>query len=300
LKSLKLFSPTVFDPCPARATFALPPSLEELSLGSREDDVADEDVVWWVERVEALLDAAEGEGKEEVEEEEVEEKEGAQWETDEEAVTQDEEESEGDEMPSDGGSVDEPEPEPEPTPAGCSDSEDGDEGGGEDDLPSATTSPRLSRASLADSLSPLGSGSPSGSDGDSLASTGSSPFSAPPSPSSSRSSSASSTSPKRAAAPSPPPPSAPPKPSKPPSPRRRRLSWRRPPVPPSPPTLRRLSLCTTSSALRDDPELQDRIDAVVARGVAVEWWTLVIVVVETLELTRELRSDMLRVPDEGV
>ncbi|ORY88086.1 hypothetical protein BCR35DRAFT_302000 [Leucosporidium creatinivorum] len=67
------------------------------------------------------------------------------------------------------------------------------------------------------------------------------------------------------------------------------------PTPPPTPTLRSLSLWTveTTSLLREDDNVRDAIEEIVERGVAVTWWEMRIVLLDTLELTRELRKDML-------
>lgn len=67
------------------------------------------------------------------------------------------------------------------------------------------------------------------------------------------------------------------------------------PIIPSAPTLRTLSLWTveTTSLLREDESVREAIEEIVERGVAVNWWEMRVVFLDTLELTRELRKDML-------
>ncbi|GAA5920886.1 hypothetical protein JCM1841_002370 [Sporobolomyces salmonicolor] len=79
---------------------------------------------------------------------------------------------------------------------------------------------------------------------------------------------------------------------------RPRLSWRHPPSASPPPQLRRFSLCTTDVTLRADEDLHDKIDDLVQRGVKVQFWNLQVVMLETLELTRDLRVDMLQTGED--
>lgn len=91
--------------------------------------------------------------------------------------------------------------------------------------------------------------------------------------------------------------SSPPKPRRPPRP-----SWRSPPFPSSglAPQLSHLRLCTpASSSASSSRAVRDRLDALVCeRGVRVEWGRVVVVVLETLEVTREMRVEMGRVAEE--
>ncbi|BGP15737.1 hypothetical protein JCM10213_007968 [Rhodosporidiobolus nylandii] len=257
VKKLKLFSPRVFESCPARAGFVLPPNLEELSIGSRAE-VEEDEVTWWLERIEALLDSKEPVVEEAEEEEEPEPMSGGSYEVD--------------------------------------DAEDQDEGDAAEGMPKQDSS----EAEKADSAAH----DPTRSSSSSLSATSSGASSAPSAstllptsvnpPSDSLTSSSSSST--VAASPSPAPLPAAGKSAKGPSSRKRRLAWRNPPQPPIPPQLRSFALCTMNTELRDDCELQDRIEElVVERGVAVSWASLHIVSLDALDLTRDLRMDMARV-----
>ncbi|GAA5885828.1 hypothetical protein JCM6882_007576 [Rhodosporidiobolus microsporus] len=297
VKKLRLFSPHAFESSPSRAGFVLPPDLEELSIGSR-SEVESEDLEFWLERIEALLDSKEPAVE----------------------VTEEEEGGEGEEEETVMGEIEEADEEGDGDGAGCAEKgHPGDDSGIAltDDEDDSSASSNLSRtsssSSSSDTRAPLSS------------STTPSPFATSPSPalSSPADIARPSSAPPSLSSPPPPsvaakPPSTPPSstpsptspatpPSSPPSTpskrkrssaRKRRLSWRNPPLPPTPPQLRRLTLCTLDTTLRDDAALQDRIEEVVERGVGVEWYSLMVVVLETLELTRELRIDMMRVPGE--
>lgn len=70
---------------------------------------------------------------------------------------------------------------------------------------------------------------------------------------------------------------------------------------PRPPTLRHLSLWTMESSphLREDEGVRAAIEEVVERGVAVTWWEVYLVHMDAMELTRELRREMLEVAPKG-
>ncbi|GAA5968856.1 hypothetical protein JCM11641_000758 [Rhodosporidiobolus odoratus] len=263
VKILKLFSPHIFESSPSRAGFVLPPDLEELSIGSR-GEIEHAELKWWIDRVEEALDE-----KESIEEDEYEyeEQEGDEDEEEEEDEDTDEEE-ESPHIRSDDETQDDSDSEGKKLAA--STKEDPEAGAtGIADHASDSTPFRLARTPSSESDKVLAS-----------LPTRPSPPSTPPRPT--RNLPLPSSSPSKSRFHSS-------------SPRKRRLSWRHPPLPPSGgprPQLRKLSLCTTDTTLRDDSLLQDRIEEVVERGVAVEWWSLQIVVLETLELTRELRVDM--------
>ncbi|BGP31676.1 hypothetical protein JCM10296v2_003450 [Rhodotorula toruloides] len=250
VRKLKLFGSQVFAQTPHQLGFALPPSLEELTIGTCGDEVEREEVEWWLERVEEGEKAGEkGEDAENVEEEEA-EMEGANDSGI--GLMLDDEEAEG------GIAAD------EKAGKGWACDTDNEEATEDNKSPSSPALPSSLNPPFS-SMTPAPSPSP--------------PLSRSPSSS---------------------PPSTPPQRPR-LSPRRRRKSWRTPPTPASPPRLSRLTLClptTSNSSLRDNPAIQDRIDGLVERGIRVEWWGLVVVVLETEELTRELREEMSRVPEE--
>ncbi|GAA5849780.1 hypothetical protein JCM8547_000561 [Rhodosporidiobolus lusitaniae] len=273
VKKLKLFSSHIFEPSFGRNAFVLPPDLEELSIGSREE-VDSEEVEVWLEKITELLESTKPK-VEEVEEEDEEES----WEG-EEAVSEAEHEKVEQQSEGKKEEVDPP----------CSPN---------DEEPPVDT-PSLSRSSSTssslDSPTPLTPPDvPLSLPPEPRSASKPVPPSPPPLPQFS-----SPPVPPRSLAPFPPPPVFPsplpsPPPSKPPkrrSPRRRRLSWAHPPPASPPPQLRRLTLCTTDTDLRDDEDLQDKIEEVVNEGVEIAWYGLVIVTLETLELTRELRVEM--------
>ncbi|GAA6027739.1 hypothetical protein JCM8097_008009 [Rhodosporidiobolus ruineniae] len=282
VKTLKLFSQHLFDVLSAtRVGFKLPPDLEELSIGCRGDVEVDE-LGWWLDKVEELLNAGEPKREEEDEKEGEEDAETVTGEDFAVGEKEEEEKAEGaDEHKSDEGAQ--------------ADKEGRSDGVDDDDNPSPPEhrSPRIARSdSSSTHASEDGSPPPAPLDpphpppGDRPP-----PASRPPRPSLPSSPSSAFSTP-----PLPCPPSSPPRPS------RRRPTWRLPPAssPTAPaPKFHRLTLTTAtdfSSALRDDPAIQSRPDALVDRGVTVAWYSLVVVVLETLELTRELRVEMGRVP----
>ncbi|BGP07657.1 hypothetical protein JCM10049v2_003497 [Rhodotorula toruloides] len=251
VRKLKLFGSQVFAQTPHRLGFALPPSLEELTIGMCGEDVEREEVDWWLERVEEGEKAGEkGADEEHVEEEEV-EVEGANDSGI--GLMLDEEMGDGlaaGEKAGKGWACD-------------TDDATGDNNAMSSPAVPSSINPPFSSVTPAPSPSPPLSRSPTAS-----------PVSSPPC-----------TPPQRPHL----------------SPRRRRKSWRTPPTPASPPHLSRLTIClptTLNSSLRDNAAIQDRIDGLVQRGIRVEWWGLVVVVLETEELTRELREEMSRVPEE--
>ncbi|GAA6001073.1 uncharacterized protein JCM10292_006361 [Rhodotorula paludigena] len=264
---LKLFSSHVFTSSPHRTGFSLPPHLEHLTLGGYDDSIEDEDVLWWIERVDELCEAKDkealGEARDDAEGNE-------SVETSEEMHAQDDDECasdcactacEDDCVPSE-------------------DEDDSDYASALSNCDSDTDNSRPSNPSSFAHLTPASS--PSFSDAPSPAPPPSPPSSvSPPSPLPSSSSASSS----------------PPKPRRPP-----RLSWRAPPLPPSclAPQLSHLRLRTpASSSASSSRAVRDRLDALVCeRGVRVEWGRVVVVVLETLEVTREMRVEMGQVGDE--
>ncbi|KPV75169.1 uncharacterized protein RHOBADRAFT_43656 [Rhodotorula graminis WP1] len=292
VRQLSLSGTQVFASSPHKARFTLPPKLEQLTIGSCDDEVDVAGIEWWLERVDELCTVRDPP------QEDAEEYTAAEEEEDE-----DEPDAEGDgELDSAGFLGEEDELPPvdelgEPTDGACTPSAgspssppSGDDVGaaGEPapadddlDLDSANAAPL---AHLTPASSPASSPSPAPSPA-----LPSGPPSSPPRPPRSHDLAAADDPPagrstsKRAAR------------------RRRRLSWAHPPLPPSgiAPQLSHLTLCTAPSPLRDNPALGDRVDALVRdRGVAVEWHYLIVVVLEALELTRELRRDMSEVDDE--
>lgn len=259
VRKLKLFGSQVLAPSPHRLGFSLPPSLEELTIGTCGEDVEQTEVEWWLARIEEREKAGEDDGQEE--------------------HAEPDGEVEGVNDSGIGLMLDEEETEDEVAAekkAGkgeaCGDHDDGTDDTDTELTPNDSTpgSPALppSPDPPFSSITPAPSPSP--------------PLSRPPTASPSLHSS---------------PPATPPRLS----PRRRRKSWRTPPTPASPPRLSRLTIClptVCNSSLRDNSDVQDRIDALVERGIRVEWWGLVVVLLETEELTRELREEMSRVPDD--
>lgn len=291
VRRLRLFGPQVFGSTPHKIGYALPPQLEHLTLGSCADEVDVAEVEWWLARVDELC-AAKDPPRDEDEHEEVavceEEDRGSDEDVEEAAAG---ELSEEDSLPP----VDElGEPDVKDDASTCSYDSSTSTGDAEGptnasdgaDLDSAAAAP-LTRLTPASSPGSSPASTPSPAPSPALApSPPSSPAQSPPSPDLAAASS---------------PPASSPSPPKRPTRRSRRLSWAHPPLPPSgiPPQLSRLALCTAGSPLRTDPALVDRVDALVRdRGVAVEWYRLVVVVLETLELTRELRRDMSEVGEE--
>lgn len=257
VRKLKLFGSQIFAQTPHRLGFALPSSLEELTIGTCGDDVEREEVEWWLERVEEGEKAGEkGADEEQVEEEETE----VERANDSGIGLMLDEETEG--------GIAEEAKAGKGWACDTDDEEPGDAATQDNNTPSSpalppSLNPPFSSMTPAPSPSPPLSRSPTAS-----------PASSPPS-----------TPPQRPHL----------------SPRRRRKSWRTPPTPACPPRLSRLTLClhtTSNSSLRDNADIQARIDGLVERGIRVEWWGLVVVVLETEELTRELREEMSRVPEE--
>ncbi|BGP47721.1 hypothetical protein JCM10450v2_003586 [Rhodotorula kratochvilovae] len=270
VRQLKLFGPQVFAPSPHKAGFALPSRLEQLTLGSCDEELEVEELEWWLERVDELCAAKEG---------------GGEAATAHEGVTaqepEEEERSEGDD-----------------SGVGLLDTA-GEKSAASDDGAStcSSASSYTSAASVISSAAGADTGTASPTSTRALSddppplahlTPASTPASSPspgPSPSLSPAPPAS---PARTASPSQP---SPPRPRR----KRRTLSWSHPPLPPSglAPQLSHLTLCTAASPLRAHPQLVRRVDALVAeRGVAVEWFRLVVVVLETVELTREIRAEM--------
>ncbi|BGP24269.1 hypothetical protein Rt10032_c03g1605 [Rhodotorula toruloides] len=263
VRKLKLFGSQIFAPTPHRLGFALPPSLEELTIGTCGEDVEREEVEWWLDRVEDGEKAGEkGHEEEHAEEHEDEEEEDVEDANDAGIGLVLDDEEEEDEI----GAAKKKAGKGE----ACEEDEgDGNNGSADDSRPSSPALPPSPNPPSI--LAPAPSPSPPLS-----RSATASPAARPSSPS-----------------------TAPQRPHL--SPRRRRQSWRTPPTPASPPRLSRLAIClptVSNSSLRDNSDIQDRVDALVERGIRVEWWGLVVVVIETEELTRELREEMSRVPKE--
>uniref|UniRef100_A0A0K3C6F0 Uncharacterized protein n=1 Tax=Rhodotorula toruloides TaxID=5286 RepID=A0A0K3C6F0_RHOTO len=256
VRKLKLFGSQVFAQTPHRLGFALPPSLEELTIGTCGDDVEREEVEWWLERVEEGEKAGEkGADEEQVEEEETE----VERANDSGIGLMLDEETEG--------GIAEEAKAGKGWACDTDDEEPGDAATQDNNTPSSpalppSLNPPFSSMTPAPSPSPPLSRSPTASPASSPPSTPRNALISPPSP------------PQILAHPS-----------------HSRLS----------PRLSRLTLClptTSNSSLRDNADIQARIDGLVERGIRVEWWGLVVVVLETEELTRELREEMSRVPEE--